>query len=234
MYHLLFEQSGTFRDIFRKLGGVAKDYDIQNEYGKTDVQCDLFDCIDRAYLGLNDKVFSKIKPTDTVLAFFPCTEFECQKNMTMRGVSNQLTTASLEKKLNTDLYYHKLLHESYERITKLVLICLRIGCKLIIENPVTQPHYLTSYWSLKPAIIDNDRRENGDAMKKPTQYWFINGTPKNNLVCEPLHECETKRVEKIKGKEREKLRSEIHPQYAERFIKQYIADYNEENGEWII
>ena len=34
--HCFFEQSGTFRDAFKKLGIQAEDYDIQNEYGKTD------------------------------------------------------------------------------------------------------------------------------------------------------------------------------------------------------
>lgn len=51
MVHLLFEQSGTFRDEFKKLGYEAECYDIQNEYGKTDNVCDLFDAIERSYDG---------------------------------------------------------------------------------------------------------------------------------------------------------------------------------------
>lgn len=51
MIHLLFEQSGTFRDEFRELGYEAKDYDIQNEYGRTDIICDLFDAIRKSYEG---------------------------------------------------------------------------------------------------------------------------------------------------------------------------------------
>lgn len=38
----LFEQSGTFKNEFKKLGIEAYDYDIQNEFGETDYQIDLF------------------------------------------------------------------------------------------------------------------------------------------------------------------------------------------------
>lgn len=40
--HCLFEQSGTFKNEFKKLGIEAYDYDIQNEFGQTDFQIDLF------------------------------------------------------------------------------------------------------------------------------------------------------------------------------------------------
>ncbi len=40
--HCLFEQSGTFKNEFKKLGIEAYDYDIQNEFGETDYQVDLF------------------------------------------------------------------------------------------------------------------------------------------------------------------------------------------------
>ena len=40
--HCLFEQSGTFKNEFRKLGYEAYDYDIQNEFGETDHVIDLF------------------------------------------------------------------------------------------------------------------------------------------------------------------------------------------------
>lgn len=40
--HCLFEQSGTFKKEFIKLGITAYDYDIQNEYGETDYIIDLF------------------------------------------------------------------------------------------------------------------------------------------------------------------------------------------------
>ena len=36
--HLFFEQSGTFKKEFIKLGIPAFDYDIQNNFGETDYQ----------------------------------------------------------------------------------------------------------------------------------------------------------------------------------------------------
>ena len=47
--HCLFEQSHTFATEFQKLGYEAYDYDIQNEFGKTDFIIDLFAEIDKAY-----------------------------------------------------------------------------------------------------------------------------------------------------------------------------------------
>lgn len=49
--HCLFEQSGTFKNEFRKLGIEAYDYDILNEFGETDYQIDLFSEIERAFEG---------------------------------------------------------------------------------------------------------------------------------------------------------------------------------------
>ena len=43
--HCLFEQSGTFKNEFKKLGYEAYDYDIQNEFGQTDYVVDLFKAI---------------------------------------------------------------------------------------------------------------------------------------------------------------------------------------------
>lgn len=40
--HCLFEQSGTFKNEFKKLGINAYDYDVLNEFGETDYQIDLF------------------------------------------------------------------------------------------------------------------------------------------------------------------------------------------------
>lgn len=47
--HCFFEQSGTFKNEFIKLGIPAEDYDIQNNFGETDHVIDLFAEIDRAY-----------------------------------------------------------------------------------------------------------------------------------------------------------------------------------------
>ena len=47
--HCFFEQSGTFKNEFIKLGIPAEDYDIQNHFSQTDHVIDLFGEIEKAY-----------------------------------------------------------------------------------------------------------------------------------------------------------------------------------------
>ena len=47
--HCFFEQSGTFKNEFIKLGIPAEDYDIQNNFGETDHVIDLFSEIESEY-----------------------------------------------------------------------------------------------------------------------------------------------------------------------------------------
>lgn len=168
-----------------------------------------------------------------MLAFFPCTKFEDQAILGFRGDRFQMSGYTDMQKLEYDIKQHNELHRNYSVITKLVLVCLRNGYKLIIENPYSEQHYLTRYWAIKPKVIDRDRRENGDIYRKPTQFWFVGTEPKNNLVFEALDYVKTvsglQRVTGKDGKKRELLRSEIHPQYASRFIRQYILDESEVN-----
>ena len=49
--HCFFEQSGTFKNEFIKMGIPAEDYDIQNNFGQTDHVVDLFMAIEDAYDG---------------------------------------------------------------------------------------------------------------------------------------------------------------------------------------
>ena len=49
--HCFFEQSGTFKNEFKKLGYEAYDYDIQNNFRETDHVVDLFKNIEDAYEG---------------------------------------------------------------------------------------------------------------------------------------------------------------------------------------
>lgn len=51
VYHCLFEQSGTFKNEFKKLGYEAYDYDILDDFGETDFKVDLFNEIEKAYSG---------------------------------------------------------------------------------------------------------------------------------------------------------------------------------------
>lgn len=232
--YCLFEQSGTFKNEFRKLGIEAYDYDILNDYGETDYQIDLFAEIEGGYKG-EPSIFDKITKDDLILAFFPCTRFEAKIPLMFRGESFQMKNYTDRQKLETSMTLHNELHRNYLLISEMVCICLDKGLKMIIENPYTPPHYLTTYWCLKPKLIDRDRRENGDYMKKPTQFWFINCEPKQNIVFESLDYVEQRKCDYITkkntGKNRTIARSEIHPQYANRFIRQYVIDSPNEEEE---
>ena len=97
---------------------------------------------------------------------------------------------------------------------------------MIVENPYTQPHYLTMFFPVRPQLIDKDRTYNGDYYKKPTQFWFLNCEPEQNMFFESLEYVETHTIsnaEKMKGDFCRKVkRSLMHPQYARRFIKSYL------------
>ena len=224
--HCLFEQSGTFKREFQKLGYEAYDYDILNDYGQTDHVIDLFAEISGGYNGW-PSIFDKIEPDDLILAFFPCTRFENQILLHFRGETYQQKNWTDEKKLEYDLKLHSELSENYEIITKLAIVVLRKNLRMVFENPYSEQHYLTRYWCLKPSIIDKDRTKNGDWYKKPTQYFFVGFEPKNNLIFEPLEYVPVKKQKDIgwksSNKNRARERSEIHPQYANRFIRQYLV-----------
>lgn len=225
-FHCLFEQSGTFKNEFKKLGYKAYDYDILNDFNETDYVVDLFSEIEKAYDN-KPSIFDNISKDDMILAFFPCVRFEAQILLYFRGEASTQKKWSLEEKLEYDLKLHDELHNLYKLVTKLVLICLRKGTKLIIENPYGSQHYLTRYWCLKPALIDKNRHKNGDYYSKPTQYFFVNCEPKYNFIFEPLEYVKKRQIAyatKENGINQQKMRSMIHPQYANRFIREFILE----------
>lgn len=62
-------------------------------------------------------------------------------------------------------------------------------------------------------------------MRKPTQYFFINFEPANNLILEPMIVSKPERVMYLKpgtGRSRAEQRSEITPEYANRFIREFL------------
>ena len=61
--HLLFEQSGTFKNEFKKLGFNAYDYDILNQFNETDNVVDLYAEIDKSYGG-GQSLFDNINKDD--------------------------------------------------------------------------------------------------------------------------------------------------------------------------
>ena len=222
--YCLFEQSGTFKNEFKKLGIDAYDYDIRNDFGQTDFVVDLFAEIQKAYEGW-ESIFDKMGGADIIMAFFPCTRFEAKVPLAFRGESPQQKSWDDLKKLQYSMKLHGELHELYEKLCELTVVAERKGLRMVIENPVTQPHYLTTYWCIKPSVIDKDRTNDGDYYKKPTQYFFIGFEPSFNLVMEPLELVKTRTIDNAKGTETTSVqveRSVMHPQYARRFIKKYI------------
>lgn len=155
------------------------------------------------------------------MAFFPCTRFETKVFLWYRGENYGQRTWNDLQKLEKSMEMHEELNRMYKLICMLAIVAIKKQIRLVIENPYNQPHYLTLFWCLKPSLIDKDRTLNGDFYKKPTQYWFIGCVPKNNLVFESLEYVE----QRIITKEHDKVeRSMIHPQYANRFIRQYLID----------
>ena len=157
------------------------------------------------------------------MAFFPCIRFEAQILLWFRGDAMQQKNWNLKQKLNYNLKLHEELAQNYKLITELVLICLEKNLKLIIENPAGEQHYLTRYWCIKSALVDNNRWRDGDFEKKPTQFWFINCEPKNNLILDEAIELqERKKHNDLPFSSAE--RSMISPSYARRFIREFVLD----------
>ena len=219
--YCLFEQSGTFKNEFKKLGIEAYDYDLLNEFGQTDFQIDLFGEIQKSYDG-GVSIFDEITEEDIVMAFFPCTYFQSYHSAWFLGKAKQLKDYTDEQKLGIVHERHGQLHYNYERFTELCLIAIRKKIRLIIENPYTQPHYLTRYFPVAPALIDSNRADRGDFRTKPTQYWFFNMKPKNNLIFEPINEKEILTHDDFATDDGGSERSLIHPDYANRFIRELI------------
>ena len=230
--HCLFEQSGTFKNEFKKLGYEAFDYDILNNYGQTDYEIDLFNEIVQAYMG-GQSIFDDIATDDLIMAFFPCVRFENQIMLFFRGQAAQQKRWTLEQKMTYDMNLLDEVSTMYKYVNYLFIVCLRKGLRLVMENPYSEEHFLRRYWCYLPSIIDRDRRDNGDYYKKPTQYWFLNCEPKNNLLWEviPYNAIECKDAirmmgkgdfEKTGAKTKKEARSMIHPDYANRFIRQYL------------
>lgn len=223
MFHLFFEQSGTFKREFAKLGFHSEDYDILNDFNETDHIMDLYKEINEAYEG-RPSIFDSIdKDNDQIIAFFPCIRFEAQIIMKINGTSYDQQKWPLEKKLEYSMMLHNELSDLYRIITKFALVCLYRGIKCIIENPYHETHYLTRYWPIKATVVDRDRHATGDYYRKPTQYFFINREPSYNFIFEGTDIKKRKRIDN----ETKVERSMISPDYANRFIREYILTKEE-------
>lgn len=172
--HCFFEQSGTFKNEFIKLGIPAQDYDIQNNFNQTDNVIDLFAEIDKGY---NDKpsIFDNIKEDDLIMAFFPCIYFTGSTNPVLFRLDDiNYRNLTLSEKLEKILTRAKNREYFYETIIKFVGVCLKRNIRLIIENPYQTTHFLHNNFFKTPNFIDSDRTLRGDYYRKPTGYWFFN------------------------------------------------------------
>lgn len=137
--------------------------------------------------------------------------------------------------------------KNYDLVNMLFIICMRKDLRLVFENPYSEEHFLRRYWCYLPAVIDRDRTERGDYFTKPTQYWFLNCNPSNNIIFEIINNNQIigtgngddgwarhtkgdaikwmKKGDAIKNLKT--ARSMIHPDYANRFIREFIL--NEED-----
>lgn len=124
--HCLFEQSGTFKKEFQKLGIPAEDYDILNKFGETDHVVDLFGEIEKAYDG-QPSLFDNIGECDLVFAFFPCTRFEARVPLLSRCECSQMKAWTTVERLDYSMKIQEEVGKLYTLICKLFQICLRGG-----------------------------------------------------------------------------------------------------------
>ena len=228
--HCFFEQSGTFKNEFKKLGIPAEDYDIQNNFGETDHVVDLFSEIEKEYDNLTQNaerrtLFAKINPCqDLVIAFFPCIYFCATSQMAFYlGYTNYSCLTDMEK-IEMILKRNDNRSLFYQRLIKFVAVCLALNIRMVFENPWSEQTYLKANFLKAPDVVDMNRMQRGDFYQKPTAYWFWN--------CEPTHgftrhnDKEKKVIIKAKGGIRAGIcseeRSMISPDYARNFICDFI------------
>lgn len=219
VFHCFFEQSGTFKNEFKKLGYKAYDYDIQDKFKQTDFIINLFLEIEKAYSN-KESIFDTISKDDTIIAFFPCIRFSDQIQLGFRGTQKSLQNWTNEQKLEYDLKLHRELSWLYELVTKMTIVCIRRKIPLIIENPYSTTHYLVKYWAIPYSILDMDRTKRGDFFVKPTQFWFINRKPSQNMILEAYTIKEKKHISQTN---KNIDRSLISKEYANRFIREFIV-----------
>lgn len=224
--HCFFEQSGTFKNEFIKLGIPAEDYDIQNNFGQTDHMDDLFKAIEDAYDG-KPSLFDNIQAGengDLILAFFPCIYF-CENNqLALSYYHNNYRKLSYKERTEKILERMRNREHFYGLICKLVAVAFEKGLRMIIENPWNGATYLKQNFVLSPSLVDNNRMLRGDYFVKPTAYWFINCEHTNGKTEQ--HDKQKKNISSSKAGVKAGVcsedRSMISPDYARNFICDFI------------
>ena len=221
--HCFFEQSGTFKNEFIKLGIPAEDYDIQNNFGETDHVEDLFKAIEDAYDG-KPSLFDQVGGADLIMAFFPCIYF-CENNQlafsyhhaNYRKMGYKERTDKILERMRAREYFYSL-------ICKMVAVVFEKGLRMVIENPWNGATYLKQNFVLSPTIVDNNRMLRGDYFVKPTAYWFINcdHTHGNTMQYDKQKKTISSAKAGVKAGQCSEDRSMISPDYARNFICDFI------------
>lgn len=221
--HCFFEQSGTFKNEFIKLGIPAEDYDMQNNFGETDHVVDLFGEIEAAYVGRHS-IFDNIRGGDLIMAFFPCIYFCDAKTLFLQGTHISEKNWSLKKKAVRAMYEFGCRYGLYKLLWKLVVVVDELNLRCVIENPWnTNGQSFLQLNFIPPTIIDRNRMMRGDYYVKPTAYWFIGC---ENTIGESWQKDKKQKIV-TKGARHEagicgEERSSIHPDYARNFICDFI------------
>lgn len=230
--YCLFEQSGTFKNEFRKLGFIAEDFDLQNNYGETDHIIDIFSEIENSYKGENS-IFDKMAASDLIIAFFPCIYF-CQASQSAFTYTyNNYRKMDVREKTEAILARSKNREYFYTLLIKLFCVVQERGLRMIVENPYSGQHYLmlSQNFVMPPTFIDRNRMLRGDYFNKPTSYWFVNCEPTYGKSYQ-LDKLKVKKtVMKSKGANKPGVCSEerslISPDYAKNFICDFIIGKNQ-------
>lgn len=221
--YCFFEQSGTFKNEFIKLGIPSEDYDIQNNFGQTDHVIDLFAEIEKAYDG-KASIFDNITSDDLIMAFFPCVYFSALSQMAFSfGYKNYRKLTVMEKA-------NKIIERSHNR-EKFFILCVKMiavsidrGLRLIMENPWGEQTFLKANFVAPPTFVDKNRTLRGDYFVKPTAYWFFSCEPtygstiQINKDVKKVFDCKPGKEAGICSTER----SMISPDYAKNFICDFI------------
>lgn len=233
--HCFFEQSGTFKNKFIKLGIPAEDYDIQNNFGETDHTDDLFQAIGDAYDG-KPSLFDNITPDDLIMAFFPCVEFNCVSQAWYSLTHRDFAKWNDRKKIDYIVEKSQRRQKMFELLLKFIAVCISGGYRMVFENPWGINTYLKQNVFLKkPSLIDNNRTLRGDYFVKPTAFWFWNCEPTYGYSIQPTPKDKIKSIVNMKQAKSAGLCSEerslISPDYARNFICDFILGKKQTNSQ---
>lgn len=196
--HCFFEQSGTFKNEFIKLGIPAEDYDIQNNYGETDHSDDLFQSIEDAYEG-KPSLWDNIATDDLIIAFFPCIYFCAPSPINFTWGSVNYRKMTVKEKTDAILERDRNRSRFYGLAIKMFALAATRDLRLIMENPWSENTYLKANFILPPSIVDTNRMLRGDYRVKPTAYWFLNCEPTRGATIQLDKLSEKKTHKKSRG-----------------------------------